>query len=195
MEWNVTLNGKDAGATNKHRVKLPDVIPDNAAFDLTVNGRKVKARWQRTTRALYILDPNSNADVWTAIHTRSRTVTKFPGESDINVNAEFSPAGAKYTQCMDATVALYIPGQEGREGAVRNKPKVVRSQITGKVLKVLVKTGDSVQTGDTLMIVEAMKMENRILAKTPGVVEAVKAAEGDMIATGAELVRFKSGEQ
>lgn len=195
MEWNVTLNGKDAGAANKHRIKLPDTIPDNAEFDLTINGRIVKARWQRSTRALYILDTKTNAHVWTAIHTRSRTVTKFPGESDANVNAEFSSAGAKYTQCMDATVALYIPGQEGREGAVVKKPKVIRSQITGKVLKVLVKAGDQVAAGDTLMIVEAMKMENRILAKTPGVVEAVKAVEGDMIATGAELVRFKSGEQ
>ena len=195
MEWNVTLYGKDAGSANKHRVKLPDSIPDNAEFDLTINGRMVKARWQRTTRALYILDTKLNGDAWTAIHTRSRAVTKFPGESDVNVNAEFTPSGAKYTQCMDATVSLYIPGQEGREGAAAKKPKVIRSQITGKVLKVFIKVGDVVNAGDTLMIVEAMKMENRILAKTPGTVDVVKAAEGDMIATGAELVRFKSGEQ
>lgn len=192
MEWNVTLNGKEA---KRQRVKLPDAIPDNAEFELQVNGRTVKARWQRTTKALYILDVKHTGDSWTAIHTRTKTVSKFPGESDLSVNAEFTPAGAKHTQCMDATVALYIPGQEGREGAAAKKPKVVRSQITGKVLKVFIKAGDTVKAGDTLLIVEAMKMENRILAISPGVVETVKASEGDTIATGAELVRFKTGDQ
>lgn len=193
MEWNVTLSGTESAKGNRHRIKLPDTIPDNAEFELTVNGRNVLGRWQRSTKVLYILDTKIS-DAWTAIHTRSRTVGKFAGESDLAVSAEFSPAGTKHTQCMDATVSLYIPGQEGREGTAAKKPKIIRSQITGKVLKVMVKPGDTVKVGDTMMIVEAMKMENRIAATSPGVIEVVKVKEGETVATGAELIRFKSGE-
>jgi biotin carboxyl carrier protein len=88
-------------------------------------------------------------------------------------------------------VSLHIPGQESRAAAAAKKPRVIRSQITGKVLKVLVKPGDSVASGDTLIIIEAMKMENRVMASTNGVVDQVKITEGDTVAAGAELIRFK----
>ncbi len=191
MEWNVSLGGEK---NKSHRIKLPDSLPDNSVFDAVINGRNVRVRWQRATKALYILDTTKTGDAWGSIHTRSRTVARFPGESDLAVSAEFTAAGFKQTQCMEATVSLYIPGQEGREGTTTKKPKVIRSQITGKVLKVMVKVGDSVKAGDTVMIIEAMKMENRILATAAGVVESLKVNEGVMVATGAELVRFKSGE-
>ena len=185
MQWKVTLNSKE------HRVTLPDDIPDNQDFEVKLNGRTVRVRWQRATRALFILDETKNPAAWRSLHTRTRSVAKFAGESDLTVGAEFTPAGSVQTLCLDATVALYIPGQEGREGAAAKKPKVVRSQITGKVLRVMAKPGDTVAMGDVLMIVEAMKMENRILATGNGTVDQVKVKEGDTVSAGAELVRMK----
>jgi biotin carboxyl carrier protein len=184
MQWRVSINGKD------RFISLPDSIPDNVSFDVDVDGRRRQARWQKSTRSLYLLEPGSKS-LWSCINLRSMSTSKFPGESDTNVTAEFVPPGAVSTISMDLTVSLHIPGQESRSAAAAKKPKIVRSQITGKVLKVLVKSGDSVASGDTLMIIEAMKMENRVMASTSGVVDQVKINEGDTVAAGAELIRFK----
>ena len=184
MQWKVSVSGKDK------IIKLPDQIPDNVAFDAEIDGIKVQARWQRHTRLLMVRDlRNSNA--WTSVNLRSRGVAKFPGENELSVSAEFTIASSKTPLVMDATVATYIPGQEARTASASKKPKVVRSQITGKVLKVLVKSGDTVGVGDTLMIIEAMKMENRVLAAAAGTVESIKVNEGEMVASGAELIRYK----
>lgn len=184
MQWKVSMTGKD------RLVVLPDTIPDNVPFDATIDGRSVQLRWQRATRAFFILDSKVGT-AWTSLNLRTKSVSKFPGESDLAVSSEFLPAGAKTPVIMDATVSLHIPGQESRAGAAAKKPKVVRSQITGKVLKVLVKAGATVNAGDTLVIIEAMKMENRVLATAGGVVDTVKITEGETVSTGAELVRFK----
>lgn len=184
MQWRVSINGKD------RFISLPDSIPDNVSFDVEIDGRRRQARWQKSTRSLYLLEPGSKS-MWSCINLRSISTNKFPGESDINVAAEFVSPGSSSAVAMDTTISLHIPGQESRSAAAAKKPRVVRSQITGKVLKVLVKPGDSVTNGDTLMIIEAMKMENRVMASTNGTVDQVKINEGDTVAAGAELIRFK----
>lgn len=64
----------------------------------------------------------------------------------------------------------------------------VRAPMPGKVLQVLVSPGDSVETGDGLLIVEAMKMENRMQAPASGVVEEVRVEPGQMVDGGQVLV-------
>lgn len=184
MQWRVSINGKD------RIISLPDSIPDNVTFDLDVDGRKRQARCQRATRSLYLLELGSKT-LWSCINLRSMSTNKFHGENDTNVAAEFVPSGATSAVLMETAVSLHIPGQESRSAAAAKKPRITRSQITGKVLKVLVKSGDSVASGDTLMIIEAMKMENRVIASTGGIVDQVKINEGDTVAAGAELIRFK----
>jgi biotin carboxyl carrier protein len=184
MQWRVSINGKD------RFISLPDLIPDNLPFDVEVDGKRRQARWQKATRSLYLLEHGSKS-TWSCTNLRSTSTTKFQGESEINVSAEFVPPGSTSAVCLDTMVSLHIPGQESRAAAAAKKPRVIRSQITGKVLKVLVKPGDSVASGDTLIIIEAMKMENRVMASTNGVVDQVKITEGDTVAAGAELIRFK----
>lgn len=55
----------------------------------------------------------------------------------------------------------------------------LKAPMPGKILEVLVKAGDSVKAGDTLVILEAMKMQNAILASTKGTIKKVLAKEGD----------------
>ena len=64
----------------------------------------------------------------------------------------------------------------------------VNSPMPGVILKVLVKQGDSVKEGDTLAILEAMKMENEIAAPKAGTVAQVVCKIGDKVDTGAALV-------
>ncbi len=62
------------------------------------------------------------------------------------------------------------------------------SPMPGKVIKVNVKKGDKVKNGTVLVVVEAMKMENNIVATGDATVEEVAVKEGDMVDTNMQLV-------
>ncbi len=64
------------------------------------------------------------------------------------------------------------------------------SPMPGKVIKLFVKQGDAVQKGDTILIVEAMKMENNIVAPKDAVIEEVHVAEQDMVDRNKLLIRL-----
>ena len=57
----------------------------------------------------------------------------------------------------------------------------VRAEMVANVWKVLVAEGDHVEDGDTLVILESMKMEIPVLAESPGVVTKLHVAEGDVV--------------
>jgi acetyl/propionyl-CoA carboxylase alpha subunit len=65
------------------------------------------------------------------------------------------------------------------------------SPMPGKVIKINVKKGEEVKRGQTLLIVEAMKMENNISAPADGVVEEVNVKVGDMVNSSVRLVMIK----
>jgi glutaconyl-CoA decarboxylase len=60
--------------------------------------------------------------------------------------------------------------------------------MPGKVLKVNAQAGAAVNAGDLLLVLEAMKMENEILAPSGGTVKEVRAHDGDSVNTGDVLV-------
>ena len=57
----------------------------------------------------------------------------------------------------------------------------IRAEMVANVWRVLVSEGDHVADGDTLVILESMKMEIPILAETSGVVSKLHVAEGDVV--------------
>jgi biotin carboxyl carrier protein len=62
--------------------------------------------------------------------------------------------------------------------------------MPGRVIKVLVAPGDEVAVGQPVLVVEAMKMENELKAKTAGTVAEVHVAVGDTVEGNAKLVTF-----
>ncbi|HJC93085.1 MAG TPA: biotin/lipoyl-binding protein [Candidatus Phocaeicola excrementigallinarum] len=64
----------------------------------------------------------------------------------------------------------------------------VRSPLPGVILEIKVKEGDAVKRGQTLMILEAMKMENDIKADRDGKVTAIKVSKGESILEGTDLI-------
>ncbi len=65
------------------------------------------------------------------------------------------------------------------------------SQMPGKVVKILVNEGDEVKKGDTLLILEAMKMENEIKSGTDGVVKSVQVQEGQVLDAGVLMMEVE----
>jgi len=69
------------------------------------------------------------------------------------------------------------------------------ARTPGAVVAVPVAEGDVVTTGDTVMVIEAMKMEQAVVASEPGRVAAVHFAVGDHVDAGAVLVEIEPGDQ
>lgn len=69
--------------------------------------------------------------------------------------------------------------------------KDVQSPIAGNVLSVSVKAGDAVQVNDTLLVLEAMKMESNVASPVAGTVKALNVQAGDSVQAGQVLVTFE----
>ncbi len=67
----------------------------------------------------------------------------------------------------------------------------IKSPLPGVILNVLVNAGDSVKKGDTVMILEAMKMENSIKADRDGKVSAINVKQGDSVLEGTVLITIE----
>jgi acetyl-CoA carboxylase biotin carboxyl carrier protein len=64
----------------------------------------------------------------------------------------------------------------------------VEAHITGTVWRVEVAVGDAVDEGDTIVILESMKMEMPVEAEDPGVVKEIRCEEGQAVSEGDTLV-------
>jgi len=78
------------------------------------------------------------------------------------------------------------PGEAS--GAASGK---IVAPMPGKVSAVLVEPGATVQRGQTLMVIEAMKMEHAITAPSDGIVESIGFAPGALVEEGVELLKLK----
>jgi biotin carboxyl carrier protein len=72
--------------------------------------------------------------------------------------------------------------------AVSAGERVVKAPIGGGVVKVSVNVGDSVKKGQTLLVIEAMKLENEVVAPVDGSIKAINVAKGANVNTGDSLV-------
>lgn len=78
-------------------------------------------------------------------------------------------------------------GSSAAASAVRD----VKAAMPGKVVRLLAAPGDTVEAGQGLLILEAMKMQNELRSPRAGVVAALRAAEGDTVSSGQVLVTLE----
>lgn len=117
-----------------------------------------------------------------------------PGERDsgMAVTVDSRPFTLQYSGTLGSRPAPRPPRAAGGGGAP-SAPRAgvkggVAAQIAGRVLSIRVRAGDTVQQGDILLILEAMKMENEVKAPAAGVVSRVLVAEGARVADGETMV-------
>lgn len=72
----------------------------------------------------------------------------------------------------------------------RNATVTIAAEMVANVMSVAVNPGDAVAVGDTVVLLESMKMEIPVLVETPGTVSAVKVAPGDVVQEGDVLVEL-----
>jgi propionyl-CoA carboxylase alpha chain len=89
-----------------------------------------------------------------------------------------------YTE-REAAAARFMPAKK-----VVDSGKAVRSPMPGLVISIAVAEGQEVKAGETLAVVEAMKMENVLRADRDGVVKRIHARRGESLAVDAVILEF-----
>ncbi len=69
-------------------------------------------------------------------------------------------------------------------------PEPVTAPLPGSIVEIMVRPGDVIKKGQVLLVMEAMKMENRIRAEKDGVVENVKVTKGENVLQGDILIEM-----
>jgi biotin carboxyl carrier protein len=98
--------------------------------------------------------------------------------------------GRECSVAVGGEVYIFVPetgGISAHSMANVAAPEVI-APMPGKVLQIAVQPGDHVAAGDTLLILEAMKMETRLTAEAAASVAEVRVAAGDMVNGGQVLV-------
>lgn len=94
---------------------------------------------------------------------------------------------------LNGETHVFAPASEkraGKGGGVTN-PEVIEAPMPGKILRVEVKAGDGVSVGQTLIVMEAMKMEYTLAAAMAGSVSDIGCRVGEQVKLGQVLVRLK----
>lgn len=87
-----------------------------------------------------------------------------------------------------APKAAPAPKVEKKEVVVSQGQEVIEAPMPGNIWKIVVSEGDQVKSGDVLLILEAMKMENEIVAPRDGIVASINTTTGASVNTGEKLV-------
>ena len=114
------------------------------------------------------------------------------GDIENNV-AQVYVNGAPYKVELEQNVAVPAVKRE----KVITKPVsaggagAVKAPLPGVIVDVTVKVGDTIKNGDTVVILEAMKMENNIHTDRDGVVKSIEVNKGDSVLEGAVLLTIE----
>ncbi len=166
MRYYVTVDGKSM------EVDLTGDAP-------VVDGQRVEAELSRVpgTPTLHLLADGRSHVVVATRRDRHNLELHLNGERyDVEVVDERTRA------------ILAMTGQ----GAIAKGPRPVRAPMPGLVVRVNVTPGDQVEAGQSIVIIEAMKMENDLKAEAAGVVERVATEAGQAVEKGAVLVEFRA---
>lgn len=115
---------------------------------------------------------------------------KIDGLVDDIANVEVN--GVCYQVKVEKTVEVEKPRPVVKPAAASAKPSALKSGVKaplpGVILEIKVNVGDTVKKGDTVLILEAMKMENNICAEKDGTVTAIQVEAGESVMEGTLLV-------
>ena len=148
--------------------------------------------WQISFSGLEVSEAICNEEVVDAI--ASIETDARPGRIWINKQlAHAAKVGDDWWIHLDGKVHKLTISEQGAGGASNDGG--MTAPMPGKILEVLCKVGDKVSEGDSLLVMEAMKMEHRILATSSGIITSLHFAVGEQVDAGAALAEIESVEK
>lgn len=114
------------------------------------------------------------------------TVNGVTYQVDIVNSRDLLPAQDSITESVEEKVQVELPAQVSQSDS--SCAKAVKSPLPGVVLGIKVKVGEHVKVGQTVAVLEAMKMENEIQSEYDGIVRTVNVSEGDSVLEGAAMI-------
>ncbi|MBO5881453.1 MAG: biotin/lipoyl-binding protein [Paraprevotella sp.] len=112
------------------------------------------------------------------------------GDLLVEMVADFVAAEAPTLNPKPAPAAPTVASAAPAPAAPAVGNKSVTAPLPGAITKIGIKVGDTVAVGDTVLIMEAMKMENSITTEFAGKVKAILCKEGDQVQSGQVLVEL-----
>jgi methylmalonyl-CoA carboxyltransferase small subunit len=119
-------------------------------------------------------------------------------EVDVDAAEPESPAAPNLGGLNIGSAPLRVPASSAPVPAAPpagsqpvNEDKVCRSPVSGIVVRLAAQVGQTLQTGDILLVLEAMKMETNITAPSPGKIAAIRVNQGDSVQAGQVVVEFE----
>ncbi len=148
---------------------------DNNQIDFKIADDIFNAKITETANSNFIIEINSDK-------FEVKRSDLLPGEE----SPEDEYITSEQTEDMDTDI------QTNTADAITQSVEL-KSPMPGKVFKIEVKEGDAVKKGDVLIIIEAMKMENRVLAPGDGTVQKIHVSESDMVESTTTLISLGAG--
>jgi len=93
---------------------------------------------------------------------------------------------------LDGHIHVISIDEKGAGGSANDGG--MAAPMPGKILEIMCSVGDEVESGDTLIVMEAMKMEHRIVANSPGSITAIHHEVGEQVDAGATLIDIEENE-
>ena len=164
MKYQYTVKGVD------YEVEIQD-IEGNIA-NVTVNGIPFEVEMKQPVKA-------------------SKQKVKLSGSANEGASSSSpAPQSAKASADLQSAASSGQTGNAEDAGkAATGKPVV--APLPGTINEIKVKVGDKVNAGDTVVILEAMKMQNNIEAETSGTITGINVNKGDAVMEGDTLVTIK----
>ena len=116
------------------------------------------------------------------------TLTVNGSVFDVDVEVEEAPLPTLGAILVGSASAFGVTPTAAKAPAT--SANALTTPMSGTVVKVLVEAGAEVKTGDTLLVLEAMKMETEVTAPKDGKVKSVEVAVGDAVQGGQVLVEW-----
>ncbi len=159
---------------------------DTARYHVFLQGRKYEVTVDEQTGAVTLDDepfdidlvPVEEAAYSALVGRRSTTLSVEPTEEA----GSFRVGGAHRT--YEVRVRDDRKSSRDSSAAAGDEEGVVRASMPGIVTQLLVAVGDDVEDDESLLILEAMKMENEIRASMPGRVAEIRATVGQSVSKG-----------
>lgn len=117
------------------------------------------------------------------INNKTYEVEVEKGQAAVLSTKAAAPVAVPQAVPVAAPVAAPVP-QAAPAAAVVSGGEAVKAPMPGMILDVKISAGTKVKKGDTLFILEAMKMENEVSAPADGVVVQIQTAKGASVNTG-----------